>query len=258
MEQDRKRARYSRSSSRPAKAGPGKDKAEISPNSMAKCKGCGKKIEKGVKRIVRSRWCDRRDQYEWWYYHGHCVDESVKLNLPGGRSVDDALALQHKQQVQDQVMFQQRNVLFQTLRKLRMEYARRLDVPPFMVMHDSVLQEICVALPQTKEQLCQVKGIGPKKYQSFGTPMLRIVKWYVRNHLGVASATEAPQTPPRRTNHPSSTVVTPPDAATNSSHPNEEEVDDGFLEFDHSLSVVELVRHKFQDAEENGYMIELN
>ncbi|WP_426348435.1 DNA helicase RecQ [Alloiococcus sp. CFN-8] len=68
--------------------------------------------------------------------------------------------------------------LFLRLRKLRRELAEKEGLPPYIVFSDSVLIEMCRALPESKEELLELKGIGENKSEKYGTEFLNIIRLY--------------------------------------------------------------------------------
>lgn len=73
--------------------------------------------------------------------------------------------------------------LFDELRKWRLERARAEKVAPFMIAHDSALQELARRKPATPQKLLATKGFGPKKAESYGPDILAIIN---------GNSTEAP------------------------------------------------------------------
>ena len=65
--------------------------------------------------------------------------------------------------------------LFEELRVLRLEIARRRRVPPYVIFHDTTLREIARSKPQTKEQLRHVYGVGDRKAEDLGDLVLAVV-----------------------------------------------------------------------------------
>jgi ATP-dependent DNA helicase RecQ len=65
--------------------------------------------------------------------------------------------------------------LFEELRVLRMEIARRRRVPPYVIFHDTTLREIARSKPKTKEQLRHVYGVGDRKAEDLGELVLAVV-----------------------------------------------------------------------------------
>jgi ATP-dependent DNA helicase RecQ len=62
--------------------------------------------------------------------------------------------------------------LRQFLRQWRRETANRQNVPAYVVMHDTTLDEICRIRPGSLDGLLQVSGIGERKAESYGREIL--------------------------------------------------------------------------------------
>ncbi len=62
--------------------------------------------------------------------------------------------------------------LFEDLRKLRREIASGLGVPPYVVFSDVTLEEFARERPQSRAAMLDCKGVGPKKFDSFGARFL--------------------------------------------------------------------------------------
>ena len=65
--------------------------------------------------------------------------------------------------------------LFEELRVLRLEIARRRRVPPYVIFHDTTLREIAKVKPRTIEDLRQVYGVGDRKANDLGEQILAVV-----------------------------------------------------------------------------------
>ena len=65
---------------------------------------------------------------------------------------------------------------FEELRSLRTQIARREHVPPYLVFSDKTLESMCVLLPQNKEEMLAVHGVGELKYQKYGEPFLALCR----------------------------------------------------------------------------------
>lgn len=68
--------------------------------------------------------------------------------------------------------------LFEQLRELRYELSTEKGLAPFMVFHDSTLKEMASYFPQSKEALLSIKGVGQKKYESYGEQFIALIKDY--------------------------------------------------------------------------------
>ncbi|HEY5628248.1 MAG TPA: ATP-dependent DNA helicase UvrD2 [Candidatus Limnocylindrales bacterium] len=65
--------------------------------------------------------------------------------------------------------------LFEALRAWRLEKARELGQPPYVIAHDATLAALAEARPGSIEALWRVKGIGPSKADRFGVEILEVV-----------------------------------------------------------------------------------
>jgi ATP-dependent DNA helicase PIF1 len=65
--------------------------------------------------------------------------------------------------------------LFGKLRTWRIEQARRQSIAPFMVAHDSALQELARIKPISVQKLLGIKGFGPKKVEQYGESIVALV-----------------------------------------------------------------------------------
>jgi len=62
--------------------------------------------------------------------------------------------------------------VFEALRALRRSIAEERGVPPYVVFSDATLREMCRARPGTREELLEIKGVGPAKVEAFGEAFL--------------------------------------------------------------------------------------
>jgi ATP-dependent DNA helicase RecQ len=73
--------------------------------------------------------------------------------------------------------------LFDTLRAWRRGVAEARRVPPFVVLHDSVLVELARVRPTSSELLRQIRGIGEKRLADLGEQLLNTIREYCGEHL---------------------------------------------------------------------------
>ena len=62
--------------------------------------------------------------------------------------------------------------VFDRLRALRRELASDRGVPPYVVFSDATLEDLARRRPTNRSEMLDVKGVGPKKYESFGEQFL--------------------------------------------------------------------------------------
>ncbi len=65
--------------------------------------------------------------------------------------------------------------LFEALRAWRLETAQELEVPPYVVFHDSTLAAVATARPGDLGALASLPGIGATKLDRYGEELLRVV-----------------------------------------------------------------------------------
>lgn len=62
------------------------------------------------------------------------------------------------------------------LREWRWGISRELNVPAYVVMHDTTLDELCKVRPSTLAQLRRVSGFGDRKVEMYGPKILAALK----------------------------------------------------------------------------------
>lgn len=64
------------------------------------------------------------------------------------------------------------NKLLTRLKALRMDYAKQLGKPAFVVFSDATLIDMVSRKPVTRDQMLDVSGVGPSKFERFGEAFL--------------------------------------------------------------------------------------
>ncbi len=65
--------------------------------------------------------------------------------------------------------------LFEKLRAWRLETAREMGKPPYVVFHDTTLKRIAADPPANAAELLAIKGVGPSKLEAYGLAVLKII-----------------------------------------------------------------------------------
>lgn len=65
--------------------------------------------------------------------------------------------------------------LFQKLRAWRLQRARRDQVAPFIVAHDTMLADLATRRPLNEQQLIRIKGFGPAKIAKYGPEIIAVI-----------------------------------------------------------------------------------
>lgn len=71
--------------------------------------------------------------------------------------------------------------LFDELKKWRKERAIKQKIRPYIIFSDSSLIEIVNAMPETLDEMLEVRGVGTKKVESYGQQIINILNKYRKN-----------------------------------------------------------------------------
>ncbi|MBS9524168.1 DNA helicase RecQ [Litoribacter alkaliphilus] len=72
--------------------------------------------------------------------------------------------------------------LFEALKEVRFELARKENVPPHIVFSDTTLVDMATYCPNTKERLLDMTGVGEVKADRYGTDFLEVIKRFIKTH----------------------------------------------------------------------------
>ncbi len=67
-------------------------------------------------------------------------------------------------------------VLFQKLRALRLDIARELGKPPYIVFSDKTLRDMVRVKPITDDQFLAVNGVGESKLEQYGERFMAAIR----------------------------------------------------------------------------------
>ena len=82
--------------------------------------------------------------------------------------------------------------LFEKLRSLRLEIARKEALPPYIIFNDKTLIDMCMKTPKDKSEMLNVSGVGAAKYEKYGQRFLDEIKAFLEgNPDAVISMNEA-------------------------------------------------------------------
>ena len=68
--------------------------------------------------------------------------------------------------------------LFEGLRKLRLELARKEGLPPYCIFHDRTLWEMVSKLPTTQHEMMTIVGVGEITFKKYGRSFLDLISSY--------------------------------------------------------------------------------
>lgn len=70
--------------------------------------------------------------------------------------------------------FGSENTRFERFKSLRKELALNHQVPAYVIFGDKVLEQLSSILPQTKEAMLEINGVGEVKFEKYGEPFLAL------------------------------------------------------------------------------------
>ena len=114
---------------------------------------------------------------------------------------------------------------------MRTILAHRFDYPPYMIFHDTTLDQLVLEMPRNQNELLKIHGIGPKLCQQFGHVLLQVIRQYRATTSTIPFAT-----------------------AFNDTDNND---DDDPVQVVQTLSVEELIQQRFAQAQESGQVISI-
>ena len=125
--------------------------------------------------------------------------------------------------------------LFQTLRAWRTARAGQDGVPPFMILHQRVLIQIAVNLPDTTRDLKAIKGLGDKTLEKYGQEILAMVTAYRKeNNIEAVVLPPLPNHPPPKPRQVRSSTGSSPSATMQAS----------FDLFNKGLTIADIARER--------------
>lgn len=72
--------------------------------------------------------------------------------------------------------------LFNQLKSLRRDVARKNNLPPYVIFQDISLTQMATTFPETIEELTQIQGVGQGKAKKFGKPFIDFIKEYCKEN----------------------------------------------------------------------------
>lgn len=77
-----------------------------------------------------------------------------------------------------------RDELFEHLRQLRLDIARKRGVPPYIVFTDATLEELAAEKPKNAEEMSMVSGVGEAKLRAYGRVFLDAIQDFLLGKKG--------------------------------------------------------------------------
>ena len=113
------------------------------------------------------------------------LEEKCRPLLRGEVSIElrkDIKLKAAKQQTQVRLAGDIDIALWEALRECRRQFAEEQGVPPYVIFHDSSLQEMCRLLPRDVQEFGLVSGVGERKQQKYGPAFVRVIADHLPVH----------------------------------------------------------------------------
>ncbi len=68
--------------------------------------------------------------------------------------------------------------LFEALKQVRIEFAKKRGVPAFVIFTDAALTDMCRKMPITNSEFLEVSGVGQNKLDKYGDAFMRVIEKY--------------------------------------------------------------------------------
>ncbi|TLS35031.1 DNA helicase RecQ [Pseudalkalibacillus caeni] len=78
--------------------------------------------------------------------------------------------------------------LFEALRTLRKSIAEDMSLPPYVVFSDASLKDMARYIPETKQSMLEIKGVGEKKYEQYGETFLKEIASFLETNGSIKPA----------------------------------------------------------------------
>ena len=93
---------------------------------------------------------------------GETDDDDLIIPKQGGGAVDETL--------------------FKMLKDLRQRLAKEKGFPPYVIVQDPAMEEMCTQYPISLDEIAQIGGVGKGKAQKFGKPFIDLIQHYVNEN----------------------------------------------------------------------------
>ena len=116
-------------------------------------------------------------------YGALCLEQKCRPLLRGEETIElrrDIKLKQAKQLTRTALAPEIDVALWEALRECRRRFAEESGVPPYVIFHDSSLQEMCLMQPRDMRQFAAINGVGERKLEKYGPAFMRVIEDYLR------------------------------------------------------------------------------
>ena len=122
----------------------------------------------------------------------------VLVKLPPQREPEQARAPKPKRRSPMDALTSAGLELFNQLRQLRFDTARREGLPPYVVFGDKSLVDMCLRAPRRAEDMLGIYGMGERKYEKYGAAFFAVIDAYRADHPDAVLSLDPPAPEPEK------------------------------------------------------------
>jgi superfamily II DNA helicase RecQ len=108
------------------------------------------------------------------------ISKSVKIDKQqGSTTTGNVEKIQHLELLESEVSEVSSitsKLLFQKLVALRREIAQAVNLPPYIIFHDTTLKDMISKLPVDLDEMKEVSGVGQAKLEKYGIQFVDVIK----------------------------------------------------------------------------------
>lgn len=107
--------------------------------------------------------------------HFHYDIKRIEHRNAGGMQKSGAAKLKPASSVGGSASNAEDAALFERLRALRLQIAKKIGMPPHIVFSDKTLLDMAARKPRTDEEFLQVSGVGQRKLEQYGEQFMELI-----------------------------------------------------------------------------------
>lgn len=132
------------------------------------------------------------------------LTDKARPLLRGEQRIDLRKDIKHKAKLKDkkynrssrQAFVGNDKILWESLRSKRLELAKSQNVPPYVIFHDSTLDEMVQQRPQTLKEFGQLSGVGSSKLERYGQIFIDVLDAHSSEYGNTTVTTITPNKEP--------------------------------------------------------------
>jgi ATP-dependent DNA helicase RecQ len=86
-----------------------------------------------------------------------------------------------EQQPLEETLSEADPALLEKLRDWRRALAKEKKVPPYVILHNNHLADLAKRRPTTRNDLSEIKGVGPKRLELYGEALIELISTHLKS-----------------------------------------------------------------------------